>query len=168
VDTELKQAAEKAGELLLKAECKVATAESCTAGLVGMSLGAAANSGEYFTSGFITYTDHAKQKLLGVNAETLAIHTAVSEAVVREMVKGAVAVSGEAVSLAVSGYAGPDGGEDGTPAGTIWFAWHLPDEQVHAEVRHFDGDPEKVVKEAALFSLQRLTTLLSEDSSLAQ
>jgi len=165
VDTELKQAAEKAGELLLKAECKVATAESCTAGLVGMSLGAAANSGDYFTSGFITYTDNAKHKLLGVNKETLAIHTAVSEAVVREMVKGAVTVSGEAVSLAVSGYAGPDGGEDGTPAGTIWFAWHLPNQQVHAEVRRFSGDPETVVREAALFSLQKLTTLLSDTSS---
>lgn len=167
MDTELKQAAEKAGEILLKAGCKVATAESCTAGLVGMSLGAAANSGEYFTSGFITYTDSAKQRLLDVNPETLARHTAVSEAVVREMVKGAVAVSGEAVSLAVSGYAGPEGGEDGTPAGTVWFAWHLPDQQVHTVVRHFNGDPETVVREAALFSLQTLTRLLANDSSLS-
>lgn len=165
MDTKLKQAAEKAGENLLKAGCKVATAESCTAGLVGMSLGAAADSGEYFTSGFITYTDSAKHKLLGVSEETLATHTAVSEAVVREMVKGAVAVSGEAVSLAISGYAGPDGGEDGTPAGTIWFAWHLPDRQVHAMVRHFTGDPETVVKESALFSLQMLTNLLTDNSS---
>lgn len=162
MDSELKQAAEKAGESLLKVGCKVATAESCTAGLVGMSLGAAANSADYFTSGFITYTDGAKHKLLGVSSETLVIHTAVSEAVVREMVKGAVAVSGEAVSLAVSGYAGPDGGEDGTPAGTIWFAWHLPDEQVHAEVHHFTGDPETVVRQAALFALQRLTLLLND------
>ena len=162
MDKELIKAAEALGEELKKAGIKVATAESCTAGLVSSALGAASDSSTFFTSGFVTYTDSAKHRVLKVSEKTLRVDTAVSEAAVREMATGAKAVSGEAVSLAVSGYAGPDGGEDGTPAGTIWFGWGLPDERIISTVRLITGDPESVVREAALFSLQHLTKLLAE------
>jgi len=162
MDKELIMAAEALGEALKKAGVKLATAESCTAGLVSSAMGAASDSSTFFTSGFVTYPDSANHRLLNVSENTLRVNTAVSEATVREMAEGAKAVSGEAVSLAVSGYAGPDGGEDGTPAGTIWFGWCLPDEQVCSTVRYIAGDAGTVVHEAALFSLQHLTQLLAE------
>lgn len=160
MDKELLEAAESLGEVLKQAEVKLATAESCTAGLVSSTLGAASDSSTFFTSGFVTYTDSAKHRVLHVSEQTLRVHTAVSEATVREMAQGAKEVSGEAVSLAVSGYAGPDGGEDGTPAGTIWFGFGLPDGKLYSTIRLIEGEPEKVVREAALFSLRHLTELL--------
>lgn len=156
----LQHAAQALGEVLKANGIKVVTAESCTAGLVGMSLGAASGSGEFFTTALVTYTDTAKHRVLQVSETTLREESAVSEAAVREMVAGAKALTGEAVSIAVSGYAGPDGGEDGTPAGTIWFAWGLPDKVVSL-VRHFEGDSETVINDAALFALQHCAELLS-------
>lgn len=160
MNDQLLHAAEQLGETLSHARYKLATAESCTAGLVSMSLGAAKDSTTFFTSGFITYTDSAKHRVLGVSEKTLQIHTAVSEAAVREMARGALERSGENVSLAVSGYAGPDGGEDGTPAGTIWFAWCLPGDLLVTSERLIKGSPEAVVNEAALFALTNLNRLL--------
>ena len=160
MNNQLLQAAEQLGKTLTNARYKLATAESCTAGLVSMSLGAAKDSTSFFTSGFITYTDSAKHRVLGVSEKTLKIHTAVSEAAVREMATGALERSGEQVSLAVSGYAGPDGGEDGTPAGTIWFAWCLPGDLLVTSERLIKGEPEAVVNEAALFALTNLERLL--------
>jgi len=160
VNKELVNAAEKLGELLREKNVCVAAAESCTSGLISSALGAAGDSSSYFTSGFVTYTNSAKHRILHVSEKTLRVHTAVSEATAREMATGAKEVSGEAVSIAVTGYAGPDGGEDGTPAGTVWFGWGLPDATVYSLQRHFTGDCEEVVNQAALFALEHLTELL--------
>lgn len=160
MNDQLLQAAEQLGKTLATAGYKLATAESCTAGLVSMSLGAAKDSTTFFTTGFVTYTDSAKHRVLGVSEKTLQVHTAVSEAAVREMASGALQRSGEQVSLAVSGYAGPEGGEDGTPAGTIWFAWCLPGDFLASSVLNIKGDPETVVNQAALFALNNLDRLL--------
>ncbi|MCP1436920.1 PncC family amidohydrolase [Erwinia persicina] len=160
MDKELLNTAERLGKVLLQAGAKVAAAESCTSGLVSSALGAASDSSSYFTSGFVTYTDSAKHRILHVSEKTLQEHTAVSEATAREMAAGAKEVSGEKASIAVTGYAGPDGGEDGTPAGTVWFGWGLPDGEVRALKQHFSGDCEEVVRKAALFALQHLTELL--------
>lgn len=153
MNKQLIDAAEALGEVLKSANLRLATAESCTAGLVSQSLGAATDSATFFTTGLVTYTNSAKHRVLQVSEETLEVHTAVSEATVREMASGACALSQEAVSLAITGYAGPDGGEDGTPAGTIWFGWQLPSQEVISTVRRFEGEPEKVIEEAALFAL---------------
>lgn len=163
MDQQLLQAADTLGSLLKKKELRLATAESCTAGLVAMSLGAASGSSAFFTSGFVTYCDSAKHRILNVREDTLKKHSTVSEETVREMVVGAQHLSGEAVSLAISGYAGPDGGDDGTPAGTVWFAWGLPGERTVAEVQAIAGPPETVIHTAALYALRRLTALLSAD-----
>lgn len=158
----LNHAAEQLGQRLLHSEWRLATAESCTAGLISMTLAAVENSGNFYTSGFVTYSDNAKSQLLGVRPETLEAHTAVSEQTAREMAQGARERSGEPVSLSITGYAGPDGGEDGTPAGTIWFGWGLPDGSVVAEMRRFEGDPKSVMEQGAQFALARLDVLLRD------
>ncbi|MCU5775300.1 CinA family protein [Winslowiella arboricola] len=160
MDKQLADAAQALGDILLKLELKLTTAESCTSGLVSMTMGSTHGSADFFTTGIVTYSNSAKQRMLNVSERTLRIDSAVSEAAVREMATGALALSGEDVSLAISGYAGPDGGEDGTPAGTIWFAWQLPHQQLHSTVRLIEGDCEQVIRDAALFSLQTLTQLL--------
>jgi nicotinamide-nucleotide amidase len=77
------------------------------------------------------------------------------------MAQGANRAAKTQVALSVSGYSGPQGGDDGTPAGTIWFAWAFGTERVIAEVRHFEGECEEVIRQAALFSLERLASLLA-------
>lgn len=162
MDKTLSDAAERLGKMLLDAELKMATAESCTAGQIGMALAAVENSGNFYTGSVITYTDSAKIRMLKVKQETIEQHTAVSEQTAREMASGACALSGEPVSLSVTGYAGPDGGEDGTPAGTIWFGWNLPDGKQVAEVRQFAGEPKSVMDQGAVFALNRLAELLQQ------
>ncbi|MBA2816274.1 CinA family protein [Candidatus Pantoea persica] len=146
----LNHAAGQLGQRLLSSEWRLVTAESCTAGLISMTLTAVENSGNFYTSGFVTYSDNAKSQLLGVRPETFEAHTAVSEQTARE------------VSLSITGYAGPDSGEDGTPAGTIWFGWALPDGSIVAEMRHFEGDPKSVMEQGAQFALARLDVLLRD------
>ncbi|WP_312689507.1 2-oxo-tetronate isomerase [Kosakonia sp.] len=154
--------ASELGRVLVAKQLQLATAESCTGGLIASQLCAAEDTPSFYGSGFVTYTDEAKINMLGVNVQTLAAWTAVSEQVVKEMAAGAAERSGASVSLSVSGYAGPDGGEDGTPAGTVWFAWQLPDGNITTEKKHFSGDSETVIKQAASYALNNLITLLSE------
>lgn len=158
----IERATTNASKYLRAKGLKLATAESCTGGLIGYSLCAAGDTTDFFSSGFTTYTDKAKHRMLGVSEETLRLYTAVSEQTVKEMAAGARERSGEDVSLSVSGYAGPDGGEDGTPAGTVWFGWGLNDGSIVAEKKHFNGDPKTVVEQAAAFALERLVELLEE------
>lgn len=148
--------------MLTAAGLKLATAESCTGGLISTAMCATENSGEFYTSGFTTFTNSAKQQILGVAQQTLETFTAVSQETVTEMAKGAKQVSAEDIGLSVSGYAGPEGGEDGTPAGTVWFGWYFSDNVKHAEVCHFDGDCEQVITQAAEFALKRLAQLVEE------
>lgn len=162
---QLSQAAEQLGQQLLSSGLRLATAESCTAGLISITLAAVENSGDFFTSGFITYSESAKVRLLGVGEKTLEKHTAVSRETVCEMARGARERSGEHVSLAISGYAGPDGGEDGTPAGTIWVGWALSDGAVIARCQHFSGEPKAVMEQGASWAIQGLSELLRHASS---
>lgn len=154
--TSLDQTAEQLGKILLASGWHLTTAESCTAGLISMTLAAVESSGDFYTSGFVTYSENAKIRLLGVHPDTLKQHTAVSEQTAREMVQGACARSGEPVGLSITGYAGPDGGDDGTPAGTIWFGWMLPDGTDEAECHQFSGDPKSVMEQGTQFALQGL------------
>ena len=110
------------GELIL-AGLTVATAESCTGGWVGKALTDVAGSSGVFEYGIVSYSNDAKADLLGVSPGSLAAHGAVSEAVVREMATGALGRSGADLAVAVSGIAGPGGGTEEKPVGTVWFAW---------------------------------------------
>lgn len=157
--TSLDQTAEQLGKILLASGWHLTTAESCTAGLISMTLAAVESSGDFYTSGFVTYSENAKIRLLGVHPDTLKQHTAVSEQTAREMVQGACARSGEPVGLSITGYAGPDGGDDGTPAGTVWFAWNFHG-QIKTDRQLFSGDCQDVVEKSVRYALAELVASL--------
>lgn len=108
---------------LLERDKKISVAESCTGGAIAASITGEAGSSEVFEAGFVAYADHVKQSVLGVSAQSLQAHGAVSEVVVREMVAGALRVSGADIAIATSGVAGPSGGSETKPVGTVWIAW---------------------------------------------
>ena len=115
---------------------------------------------ESCTGGVVTFSDEAKRNVLQVRAETLAVHSAVSEACVQEMSSGILALAGADIAIAVSGYAGPEGGEDGTPAGTVWFAWNFRG-QTETKRMCFAGDCETVVAKAVRYALAALSEKLA-------
>lgn len=139
---------------------RIATAESCTAGLAAKLLTDAPGSTAWFERGFITYSNEAKIEMLGVGQQTLDKWGAVSREVVHEMATGALQHSHADVALAISGIAGPGGGCLEKPVGTVWFAW--ADDAGHcAEVQHFDGDREAVRSAAAAFALAGMLRYLA-------
>ena len=109
------------GEQLAKSRCRVTTAESCTGGGVASAITEVAGSSGWFEVGYVTYSNRHKHRLLGVDKATLAEHGAVSEAVVRAMVDGALNASGADYGIAISGIAGPSGGSAEKPVGTVWL-----------------------------------------------
>lgn len=137
----------------------IATAESCTAGLIGWALTETGGSSAWYERGFVTYSNAAKQELLGVTAATLAAHGAVSEPTAREMAAGALARSAARIALSVTGIAGPGGGSPGRPVGTVCFGWASAG-RIETARRHFDGDRAQVRLQAALFALARVPALL--------
>jgi nicotinamide-nucleotide amidase len=126
----------------------LATAESCTGGWAAQALTALAGSSNWFERGFVTYSNGAKQEMLGVRPETLARHGAVSEETAREMALGAIAHSAASVGLAITGIAGPGGGTREKPVGTVCFAWVLKGAAACSETRHFTGDREAVRRQS--------------------
>ena len=135
---------------------KVATAESCTGGLIAGAITHVAGSSGWFERGFVTYSNRAKSELLGVASETLAVHGAVSEAVALEMAAGALARSPADVAVAVTGVAGPSGGTAAKPVGMVCLAWAWRGGAVEAVTRQFPGDRAAVraaTVEAALAGL---------------
>ncbi|WP_165856798.1 nicotinamide-nucleotide amidase [Marinobacter sp. JSM 1782161] len=155
-DDALATAAAALGDTLRAQGLMMTTAESCTGGWVAKCLTDRAGSSDYVDSGLVTYSNAAKTGLLGVRESTLAEHGAVSDPVVREMVSGALAATGAGVAVAISGVAGPGGGSDDKPVGTVWFAWGRSAADTHSEVRHFDGDRDAVRRQAVLFALERV------------
>lgn len=152
--------ANKLGDVLVSKKLRVTVAESCTGGQLATALCAASDTPEFFGCGFVTFTNEAKSTLLGVKPETLARWTAVSEQTATEMADGARNASREPVSISVTGYAGPDGGEDGTPAGTVWFGWGLPGKPPLTIKRLFEGDSKAVLDQAVKFALAQLIIFL--------
>jgi nicotinamide-nucleotide amidase len=116
----------------------IATAESCTGGLIAAALTDIAGSSIVVDRGFVTYSNAAKREMLGVSEATLAEHGAVSEATAREMAAGALARSKASLAIAVTGIAGPGGGSEDKPVGTVWFGLVRKDGGVAAERRVFD------------------------------
>jgi len=138
----------------------LATAESCTGGWVAKAVTAIAGSSDWFERGFVTYSNAAKQEMLGVSAGTLATHGAVSEQTAREMAAGALARSRAQVALAITGIAGPAGGSPDKPVGMVCFAWSRQNGAPVAQTRHFEGDRESVRRQAVLAALQGVLALL--------
>lgn len=138
---------EALASLLLARGQLLATAESCTGGLIAASCTELAGSSAWFERGFVTYSNEAKTELLGVPAALIAQHGAVSEEVAKAMAAGALAHSRADIAVAVTGVAGPSGGSQAKPVGTVWLAWAergrgggLDAVAVHAEKMWFPGD----------------------------
>jgi nicotinamide-nucleotide amidase len=146
-------------DLLLNKDWLLATAESCTGGLISAACTDLAGSSNWFERGFVTYSNEAKTDMLGVDAALIAGHGAVSEEVARAMVQGAITHSRARVAVAVTGVAGPTGGSRAKPVGTVWFGF-MVDGRLSSEVQHFDGDRAAVRLATVQHALQRLVQLL--------
>lgn len=153
---------ERLGRLCRARSIAVTCAESCTGGGVASAITAVAGSSDYFETGYVTYANGAKTRLLGVPEALLVEHGAVSREVVAAMVAGACRDSGAGLGVAISGVAGPGGGSADKPVGTVWFAWGDAEAQ-QAECHHLPGDRRAVRKQAVRIALigliQRLEAL---------
>jgi nicotinamide-nucleotide amidase len=137
----------------------VATAESCTGGWVSKAITDIAGSSAVFGYGIVTYSNGAKESIVGVQNKTLEEYGAVSAEVVEEMAKGTLRLSGADIAVAVSGVAGPDGGTDEKPVGAVWFAWAVRDGTkalVDTRLEQFSGDRELVREASVAYALQGL------------
>jgi nicotinamide-nucleotide amidase len=158
--------ARRVGERLAASGQVLAIAESCTGGWVAQAVTAIAGSSDWFDRGFVTYSNDAKQEMLGVRADTLARHGAVSEHTAREMAQGALARSKAAVAVAVTGIAGPAGGTPDKPVGTVCFAW-AGRQKIRAETRRFSGDRESVRRQSVIRALEGVLETLSPEDNAA-
>lgn len=163
MDSHLYELAVEVGQTLKDKGWMLVTAESCTGGWVGEAVTMVPGSSEWFERGFITYTDVAKQEMLGVKAATLQAHGAVSEPTVREMVAGALAHSHGHLALAVSGVAGPAGGTPNKPVGTVCLAWGVRDAMPTAVTYHFAGDREAVRRQSVIEVLEGVLRVVKSE-----
>ncbi len=154
--------AQVVGDLLRRRGLRVAVAESCTAGLIGKRLTEFSGSSDYFWGGMIVYSDRAKVELLGVSEEKLKLHGAVSEEVARQMAEGVCLRSGAETAIAVTGIAGPDGGTEEKPVGTVWLTVKVRDLTV-ARRRFYPGTRDMVRARAAQGGLDLLRRTLLEE-----
>lgn len=152
--------AERTGRALEQRGLMMATAESCTGGWIAEAITAIPGSSAWFDRGFVTYTYVSKREMLGVRQETLDRHGAVSEAVVLQMVEGALQESAAQVAVAVSGTAGPAGGTPEKPVGTVCFGWAVGDTRPRTQTRHFAGDREAVRRQTVIHALEVLLECL--------
>ena len=139
---------------------KLATAESCTGGMIAAACTDLAGSSDWFERGFVTYSNEAKSESLGVDPALIAAQGAVSEVVARAMAFGAIRHSHAQVSVAVTGVAGPAGGSPGKPIGTVWFGFQV-DGLLTSEMKRFDGDRAAVRCATVKHALNRLLQLLA-------
>jgi nicotinamide-nucleotide amidase len=147
-------------DLMLKRQWMLATAESCTGGMIAAACTELAGSSAWFERGFVTYSNEAKSDMLGVPAKLIATHGAVSEPVARAMASGALQHSRAQVALSVTGIAGPSGGSPDKPVGTVWFGWATAD-GVWSDMQRFDGDRAAVRAATVRHSITRLMELLN-------
>lgn len=154
-DPEILQLCTDLAQALKTQGAMMATAESCTGGLIAACCTGLSGSSDWFERGFVTYSNAAKTEQLGVPAALIEAHGAVSEPVARAMALGAVAHSRAQVSVAVTGVAGPTGGSADKPVGLVWFGWAVG-EQAWTECRRFDGDRDAVRAATVMHALQGL------------
>jgi len=158
-DAALQRLAEQVGEAARKHHHRLVTAESCTGGWIAKTLTDIAGASGWFESGMAAYSYEAKQALLGVQPATLEQHGAVSRETVIEMVSGALVHSGASLAVAVTGIAGPGGGIEDKPVGTVWIAWKRRGGYPTALVFHFDGDRDAVRRQTVAAALHGLLDL---------
>ena len=160
-ETELEQLAARVGALLSKRGILLATAESCTGGWVAQTITAVPGSSAWFERGFVSYSNNAKQEMLGVRAATLETCGAVSEATAREMAEGALLYSHAQVSLAITGIAGPTGGTPDKPVGSVCLAWAGLGLEALSQSWCFPGERADIRRLAVIAALQGLEDFLT-------
>lgn len=144
-------------EELTKSGKAVATAESCSGGWIAKAITDCPGSSAVFGYGIVSYSNGAKESVLGVLNQTLEEHGAVSENVVKEMAQGSLGLSGADIAVAVSGVAGPAGGTKAKPVGTVWFAWAVrrgTNVVVESNCEHFSGDRDLIRELTVVHALQ--------------
>jgi nicotinamide-nucleotide amidase len=158
-DRDLARLARRVGRHLLGTERCLATAESCTGGWIAKAITDIDGSSQWFTEGFVTYSNEAKVRRLGVPRAVVANVGAVSEAVARAMALGALRRGAVQVAVAVTGIAGPGGAVPGKPVGTVWMAWAVRRGRkiaVTTQLKHFRGDREAVRRKTVCWALAGL------------
>jgi nicotinamide-nucleotide amidase len=158
-DRALRRLAGRVGRHLLQHHRHVATAESCTGGWIAKAITDIAGSSQWLLEGFVTYSDAAKMRQLGVPRAVLKAHGAVSEATVRAMAAGALRRSGAQIAVAVTGIAGPGGAVAGKPVGTVWLGWATRRGRtirISTQLQHFRGDREAVRRKTVRAALEGL------------
>lgn len=155
----LQQLSREVGELLLQQQQVLTTAESCTGGGIATAVTDIAGSSEWFDRAFVTYSNEAKMEMIGVSHVTLQACGAVSQQVVQEMARGALENANATIAVSVSGIAGPGGGSDEKPVGTVWFGWRYR-EQEKQEMCRFAGDRLAVRHQACIHALQGVKEML--------
>jgi nicotinamide-nucleotide amidase len=161
-DAALDVLAVELGRVLAQAGLRLALAESCTGGWIAKVVTDVAGSSSWFDRGFVTYSNEAKMDLLGVPGEVLESHGAVSEQTVRHMAEGALRRAGVDVTVAVSGIAGPGGGSERKPVGTVCFAWARRGAETLTESSCFPGNRDLVRRRAVGHALHGLLNLLKD------
>lgn len=157
----VEQLSQQLGELLLKHKQVLVTAESCTGGGVANAITEIAGSSAWFDRAFVTYSNEAKQEMIGVEGQTLAEFGAVSEPVVIQMVQGALNNSNATIGVSISGIAGPTGGSEEKPVGTVCFAWADKSGWLKVETQYFAGDRSAVRTQAVIHALETIKEHLS-------
>lgn len=167
----LTERATSLGQLCATQGHMIATAESCTGGMIARALTDTAGSSAWFEAGFVTYSNGAKHRLLGVPEDMIQSHGAVSEPVARSMAAGALQNSDAVLSMAVTGVAGPGGGSVEKPVGTVWFGWASrvnsaaeKSPMVWSQLVNFEGDRAAVRLLTAIHALNQLMHLIGGDS----
>ena len=155
-DDDLLKLSAELGTALKSRGWTLALAESCTGGWVAQCITAIAGSSAWFDRGFVTYSNAAKIEILGVTENTLDQHGAVSEQTAREMALGALKHSHASITAAITGIAGPDGGTQEKPVGTVCFAWATANGYIKTVTRHLSGDREEVRRVSVKTALQGL------------
>ncbi|MCP4077210.1 MAG: CinA family protein [Gammaproteobacteria bacterium] len=161
----IQQLTQHLASLLLQKSIRVCTAESCTGGLIAKTFTDLAGSSEWFDRGFVTYSNQSKVDMLGVQSVTLQKYGAVSEEVASEMAVGALQFSQSRLAIAVTGIAGPGGGSETKPVGTVCFGFALKNDadenKVWVKQRWFEGSRSQVREASLLFALRHIQSLLT-------
>ena len=160
-DAELDALSRATGERLLATRHMLVTAESCTGGWIAKCMTDVPGSSAWFDCGMAAYSYEAKQALLGVRPQTLEEFGAVSRETVVEMVSGALVHSGATIAVAVTGIAGPGGGSEDKPVGTVWIGWKRRGGYARAEIFHFEGDRDAVRRQTVAAALRGLESQLA-------
>lgn len=155
-ETTLRQLSNQVGEALGRLGATVTTAESCTGGWIAKVITDISGSSAWFERGFVTYSNEAKHQMISVSSATLETWGAVSEAVVREMAQGALYAAAADYAVSVSGIAGPNGGSEEKPVGTVWFGFASRHDGMIARHRLFKGDRDEIRRQSTEYALQTL------------